>query len=700
MAVVKVFSQENEQNLDKNQGKSTDKSEGKKDLREISKQEINDLADTIKVKRWNINKYNYQAIRNDIDSSLEGIQHFAPLRDKSISTYNLGLIGQAINTNILSLQERNISFLQNYNYEPYIAKDEDISYFQSQFPYNQIEYYGPFFSNNPLYKILKVKHSQNVNKNWSFGGSGQSLNFSGKYPSQNTRNLQICLFTSFKSKYYENHTNLLFTMHEVFENGGIKSDTVRNDPKNQPFNIISMSKIIRNYGYNIHHKLNYKVERLLKSWTEIDTIKEEKNFKLDTILKTNTKSYDIALYHNISWMKTHISMFDNDFNINIKNSNSPDSILVIGKEFRDFTQRTVFSNSLSLSIKDILKGLNIIAGFEQKNETYIKEKNIAKGFIIDTLNPSKSTIKRDSIKGYYSISDTYNSFSFVASMDWKIYNYINIESFLKYQLTGYQQNYFLFKGNMNLAFKPIFSSVDLFINHENRALSFFERNSPTNAYKWADKFESEKNSTIGMAYNFYYRINIIKMDYRGAYSITNHDYFYYFNKKSLPSQSSFKISEISSKIHISFWDIINLKNECYFQKTTDEIVSLPELTTYSSLYFRTKVFKVFDIEPGCDLYYFSKYYTPAYNPYISQFIEQRNEKYGDYPIIDVFINFKLATVKFFVKYENFQLLFKSVSDNTDYKAEYMSAYRYPNENLPHDYNAYRLRFGIIWKLFN
>ncbi len=55
---------------------------------------------------------------------------------------------------------------------------------------------------------------------------------------------------------------------------------------------------------------------------------------------------------------------------------------------------------------------------------------------------------------------------------------------------------------------------------------------------------------------------------------------------------------------------------------------------------------------GFELRYDSKYYADYYSPALGTFYVQQNEKIGNYPWIDAFINLKIKRTRFYVKYNN------------------------------------------------
>ena len=80
---------------------------------------------------------------------------------------------------------------------------------------------------------------------------------------------------------------------------------------------------------------------------------------------------------------------------------------------------------------------------------------------------------------------------------------------------------------------------------------------------------------------------------------------------------------------------------------------LPLLNVYSNLYLKFVYAKVLKIQIGADARYFSSYYAPDYAPALEQYFVQEGEhkvQVGGYPFINVYANFHLKQVRFYVMY--------------------------------------------------
>jgi hypothetical protein len=96
-------------------------------------------------------------------------------------------------------------------------------------------------------------------------------------------------------------------------------------------------------------------------------------------------------------------------------------------------------------------------------------------------------------------------------------------------------------------------------------------------------------------------------------------------------------------------------NRVVYQKVLvgDTVIRLPEFIFNHSFYYNGVFFKGALLSQfGLDIFYNSSYYADAYVPGIREFHLQNNQKIGDYPYVDVFLNFKIKRVRFFLMYQH------------------------------------------------
>ena len=135
--------------------------------------------------------------------------------------------------------------------------------------------------------------------------------------------------------------------------------------------------------------------------------------------------------------------------------------------------------------------------------------------------------------------------------------------------------------------------------------------------------------------------------------------------------------------------IVNWETVATYQKSTKQnILPVPALNLYTTVYIKFRIARVLYTELGGDMRYFTEYEAPDYVPGIGQFAVQENAektKIGNYPILSAYANFNLKGTRFFVMYSHAN----AGSGNKNY---FLTPH-YPT-------NGKVLRFGISWNFFN
>lgn len=131
-----------------------------------------------------------------------------------------------------------------------------------------------------------------------------------------------------------------------------------------------------------------------------------------------------------------------------------------------------------------------------------------------------------------------------------------------------------------------------------------------------------------------------------------------------------------------------LANTVMYQNVAsgESFFRVPNWVTRNTLYFSTDMFKgdPLYLQTGITFRYFSSYYMNAYNPLISEFTLQNEEKYGAFPLLDLFVNLRIQRTRIYFKLENFTSNFTG--------RDYYSAPTYP-------YRDMTFRFGVVWNFF-
>ncbi|MBP3227671.1 MAG: putative porin [Bacteroidaceae bacterium] len=135
--------------------------------------------------------------------------------------------------------------------------------------------------------------------------------------------------------------------------------------------------------------------------------------------------------------------------------------------------------------------------------------------------------------------------------------------------------------------------------------------------------------------------------------------------------------------------IFRWQGELTAQATSDrDILPLPALNAYTNMYIDFRIARVLHTQIGADLYWFTKYYAPAYSPVIGQYAVQAADnrvKIGGYPVVNAYANFHLKRTRFYIM--------ASHVNHADGTGRPFLVPHYPLNELV-------LRFGVSWNFIN
>jgi len=167
--------------------------------------------------------------------------------------------------------------------------------------------------------------------------------------------------------------------------------------------------------------------------------------------------------------------------------------------------------------------------------------------------------------------------------------------------------------------------------------------------------------------------------------------YHYFGLDSLPAQYAGAVSTSAIQYSNDFrYRKMGLSLDLRLQKVLSgtDVLSLPSYVGRAGVYFSDYYFhRNLFIQTGFTAKYFEPYYANAYDPVLSDFLIQRDQKIGGYPLFDFFFNFKVKRFRFFLRAEHINSLW-------EYKTpKYYAAALQP-------YRDFSVRFGVRWIFFN
>lgn len=599
-----------------------------------------------------------------VDTLSVGYQIFNPIFKKSIANAYLGNMNTAYQSMIFEDREYKYGNLLFNSFLAYLPSAKDLPFYNTKTPYVNLTYHfgGPKVRSEERISAL---YTQNVNKKLNVGVSYLLSSSIGMYQAQKTDVDNFKIFSSYDGDKYSFQLAFLYNKLKTYENGGID----RSQMNYEFHELEEPQEVIMNFTSSEKHLTN-------------NVLFYNQSLSIGTISKMNKDSVKIKLpvakvYHTLELEQDKMVYFIEDLedyyttsspfypNINSDTIQTQDSVRVR-------TMRNTFQIKFNEEANSLLKfGLrafitNDITGYRYPSR------------------PNEYDIVSDVYTPHYRNTDT----TFVTTaVGGQIFKNLGQNFWwnagAKIYFQGYRAGDTELTGEMNSRFRVLNDTAGFFANGGIFLTTpeLFENNYYSNNLEWNNDFGQKRTVKIKGGITIPTR----KLELSaGSYLMNN---YVYWRMDGTPTQSDGVIQVYHANLKKLFkLGRFYLHNDLVFQHSSkDEIIPLPQLAYYNSTYYQNTLFQVLHFQIGFDFRYNSSYYAPFYSPAIGQFTVQHEEKVGDYPWLDAFINLQLKRARIYIKYDHV---------NQGYpNSPYYTTYNYPG-------NPRALKFGVSWNFYD
>lgn len=614
LCVAPVFAQNN--NGQNNNSESTDTAPVVP--MKITSWKVNPLLGDVKLTPMDTLSLNYQN-----QTVLEGEGYYrgytGPMGSPTFSRY---IFNQEVAPAFLFLQ-------------PYMQYNYDIGntrFYNTTVPMSNLTYFNSGNRQNGE-DNFKAFFTINAGPKVNFGGDFDMIYAKGIYNNNTAKQTHYRLFGSYVSDRYSLYAAAMASNMSNKENGGIVDaayilDPASIDPRKKKFK-----------PRDIPTNLSDNFTRVISDqyfFTQRYNLGYEKEYK-DSLLKKDTVEFVpvTSFIHTFDFQKNFKRYVMNQAPVN---PDFYDNYYFDDKKFSDFTKNWRLSNTVGISLREgfnrFMKfGLTGYAQFtteryELMNPEYILAPEGQQGTFRETTRYTESTL----YVGGQLLKTQGKALTFDVNA--------------RFGVVGHNAGDVDIRGNIGSTF-PLFGK-DFYINAEgyflNKAPNFYYDQWISNNFIWNNSFKFEQR-VRALA-----EIGLKQWDFSlkaGVENISNH---IYFNDKSLPEQASGSVQVLTGTLVKNFaFGPMHIDNEVTYQKSSDQkVMPLPDWMLYHNLYFQTAIAKVLKIQIGADLRYWSSYYSPTFQPATNMFVNQQETKVGNYPMVNVYINFHLKRARFFI----------------------------------------------------
>ena len=637
------------------------------------------------IRSWQLSTAAYLADTVKMDTSFINFPMDEPLNKYSISNVWNGSLVSPAQSRIYFKRLHTIDDIFGEAYQPYIITPSDVRFYNTTVPYSRIAYKKGFTTYHEE-NDLNFMFTGNLNKRINLGLSANYLNAAGHYMYQENKLFNGSVFGSYNGDHYSLQAAFTFATLSNFENGGITNmEDVKGtlEPEDIPVNMQGMS------GYRylsglLNHYYSITVER-----EHHDTIEVENNFgekeKKDSVRIEHVPLITFAhTFETRSSLRRYIEAnAQQGYYGNVYRN---------WQQTRDSSDVLTIRNTLSVTFEEAFNSLlKFGAVVYAKNEC---QRYMYPGVDAETtLQPFNNPI------------DTFTNMSLIMQpLDAYKYRWMNNTfvggsiykrqgKYIRYGvngdvcLAGYKLGEFQVNGHVDSDFRlgKDTMQISAWAFFRNETPSYYLQRYVSNHYVWANDFSKPMRFNVGgeVAYPTKWvkpRVNVC---------FENVTKPIWFDSQGLPQQLDGNVQIIAADVHCDLttpW--INLENNVVYQHSTSSVIPLPTITLYHNLYYHGTWFRALDAQIGVDLRYHTAYYAPILNPATGQFCSQTDVKIGNYPILNVYLNFFVRSLhlNFFAHYTHFNHLF--MRSNTD--CQIMANY---------PYNPDVFRAGLAWSFY-
>ena len=616
--------------------------------------------DTVKreIKTWTVDDIYGVADTVVIDSLITSYQDNQPINNYSIANSWNGNLGSPLESKIYF--DRKVSSREDMferAYAPYLIKPSDVRYYNTKQPFSQMVYRSAFPLQNEE-DYFKIMLTLNANKHLNVGGLCNLIYGRGQYQYQSSNMLNGGFWTTYTGKQYEVVSSVMFNSFKNRENGGISDNNYILNPQysiqasNIPVNFSNVQSAYRNFNYFFNHryKLGREMERKAKSVLGVDSTYTE--YVTIMTLTHTFHAEDVAR----KYVEESVPMgfYENNY---FSNSYTKDSTAYwsIANTFavtleEEFNRLMRFG--LSAYIKYDIRHYGM--GIKNREDTLRFDNSYSHNLILGA-----NLFKREGKWVKYDI-------------DGRIY--LVGQHIGEFDLDGR----FDFEFNVGREPLGIMAAAGFRNYSEYHQYRYYE----SNHFKWSDL---DFNNSLAL--DIKGRIGLPKRDISIGVQFQNITNYVYLNEKCLPTQHDGNVQVLAVDLlaKLRAWRF-HLDVQAVYQLTGNRnILPLPDVALYGNFYYKDKFFKVLTIQLGASVRYHTAYYGNAYMPALGQFYLQKDLLIGNYPEMNVYANFHLKTVRFFIQYYH---LNKGLFGGTNY----LSMPNYP-------INPGTFQFGLSWNFW-
>ena len=638
---------------------------------------------------WNADTYFNKPVSIDPDTTFNDWFIETPDRKNDVGAASLGVSGSAMQYNNWFLRPQQQIFPFFDVYLPYSFTPETLPFYNTKTPYTELGYWGTLFANKKMEETnIRFLHTQNFTPSFNINFLYQRFGAAGMLEHEKTDNRTLALTGNYLGKRYMAQGGYIFNRIKRDENGGISDPTMALDTlldakvipitlKNAN-NTLKRNTLFLTHSYGIPFKFLQKKGGMLPDSLALAADSLAASGNAGKIVAATGVKPDSLIFGEGT-----MAYIGHSIDASFYSKKYTDAI-----GLDDSLGRALYHNKFYINPTESADSMRV---FKLENRFFINMQPWAKEALVSNVSAgighqylSLYGFKQDYFLEGNS-NTTQNNMYMYFGAGGKLKKYFSWEGLGVYNFAGYYQNDFSVDGKVTFSSYPktmkrgIHLTGKLHISQQRP--NWFYNNAYTNHYVWENDFAKTTQTRIEA------RLDIPdwKMEAFFGYAMLKNNT--YFDSLSVVRQNPEAMSILTAYLRKDFklWKF-HMDNKILFQVSSDEdVVPLPEVALDLRYYFQFELVKnVLTAQLGANATFTTEYYAPGYSPALGVFYNQKIEKIGETPYVDLFVNLQWKRASIFVKYVNAAL---GWPDN-----DYFSTFRYIRSQKA-------LKFGIHWPFY-
>lgn len=638
---------------------------------------------------WNADTYFNKPVSIDPDTTFNDWFIETPDRKNDVGAASLGVSGSAMQYNNWFLRPQQQIFPFFDVYLPYSYTPETLPFYNTKTPYTELGYWGTLFANKKMEETnIRFLHTQNFTPSFNINFLYQRFGAAGMLEHEKTDNRTLALTGNYLGKRYMAQGGYIFNRIKRDENGGISDPTMvldtLLDAKVIPITLKNANNTLKRNTLFLTHSYGIPFKFLQKKG---GMLPDSLALAADSLAASGDAGRMVAATgvkpDSLIFGEGTMAYIGHSIDASFYSKKYTDAI-----GLDDSLGRALYHNKFYINPTESADSMRV---FKLENRFFINMQPWAKEALVSNVSAgighqylSLYGFKQDYFLEGNS-NTTQNNMYMYFGAGGKLKKYFSWEGLGVYNFAGYYQNDFSVDGKVTFSSYPktmkrgIHLTGKLHISQQRP--NWFYNNAYTNHYVWENDFAKTTQTRIEAKLD----IPDWKMEAFFGYAMLKNNT--YFDSLSVVRQNPEAMSILTAYLRKDFklWKF-HMDNKILFQVSSDEdVVPLPEVALDLRYYFQFELVKnVLTAQLGANATFTTEYYAPGYSPALGVFYNQKVEKIGETPYVDLFVNLQWKRASIFVKYVNAAL---GWPDN-----DYFSTFRYIRSQKA-------LKFGIHWPFY-